>query len=104
MGSETSPRTYRRASYAPGSWSRASGDVRVPDGVRDVRTVDLDVLLNHLKEQRRGALADRSFAVNRIGEFYGRECSERTHWIGQAEKHLVRAQAIDDLIGWVQSL
>ncbi len=78
--------------------------MRVPDDVHDARTVDLDVLLSHLREQRRGALADRQFAVERIGQLYGRECGEMEHWRRQAEKHLTRAQAIDDLIGWAQSL
>lgn len=78
--------------------------MRVPDDVHDARTVDLDVLLKHLKNKRRAALADRQYAVERIGQLYLREGSEMDHWRRQAEKHLVRAQAIDDLIGWVQSL
>lgn len=78
--------------------------MRVPDDVRDDRTVDLDVLLSHLREQRRGVIYDWQFAVEKIGKLYGQECGEMEHWRRQAEKHLTRAQAIDDLIGWVQSL
>ncbi len=78
--------------------------MRVSDDVRDARTVDLDVLLTHLKDRKQAALADRQFAVDRISSLYGRDCPEMDHWRQQAYKHLVRAEAIDDLIGWVQSL